>query len=165
MLEISHDMNWEVADKLKLFNDSKMQSFMWRSKHGTLYARKDLKRFQYIQEQNCEQCIAPIQNVIHVYTECPRYQLLFANLEQHLKLTEKFSYAEKLVGIDSGMHRTKLQLKKLNILRKCMYDAVHAGATLRWEEMLSCVENLYVIEYAIADKNNSLLKHFKSWEI
>ena len=142
-----------------------MQSFLWRSTHGKLYARKDLKRFLYIQDQNCEQCISPIQNVKHVYTECPRYQLLFANLEQHLKLTEKLSHSEKLIGIDSGVHRTKLQLKMLNILRKCMYNAVHAGATLSWESMLSCVENLYIIEYAIADRNGSLPKHFKSWDM
>ena len=54
---------------------------------------------------------------------------------------------------------------KINILRKCIYDAVHAETILRWEDVLCAVERLYVIEYAIADKTDTMLKHFKSWEM
>jgi hypothetical protein len=56
-------------------------------------------------------------------------------------------------------------MKKLNILRKCMYDAVHAEAVLRWEDVLKSVENMYIIEYAIADKSGCILKHLKNWEL
>jgi hypothetical protein len=57
------------------------------------------------------------------------------------------------------MKRTRLELKKLNILRKCIYDSVHA------ESILRCIDKTYVIEYAIADKTNSLIKHFGNWEM
>jgi hypothetical protein len=57
------------------------------------------------------------------------------------------------------MKRTRLELKKLNILRKCIYDSVHA------ESIICCIDKTYVIEYAIADKTNSLIKHFRNWEM
>jgi hypothetical protein len=88
-LEAEHDLNWHDIDKTKLFNDSRMQAFLWRSTHGKLNARKDLMRFNYIQDQCCTQCESPIQSVKHVFLDCVRNRRLFANFEAHIQLTEK----------------------------------------------------------------------------
>jgi hypothetical protein len=164
-LDFEYELDWLKIDGTKLFSDSKMQAFQWRSTHGKLYARKDLQRFNYIQDRNCTQCHAPIQNIKHVYIDCPRNAVLFANFERHYKLQTRLTDCEKLIGVDTNVSRTRLQLKKLNILRKCMYDAVHAEVILRWENVLKSVDNLYIIEYAIADQNGTILKHLKNWEL
>jgi exonuclease III len=164
-LDFEYELDWLKIDGTKLFSDSKMQAFQWRSTHGKLYARKDLQRFNYIQDQNCTQCHAPIQNIKHVYIDCPRNAMLFANFERHYKLQTGLTDCEKLIGVDTNVSRTSLQLKKLNILRKCMYDAVHAEVILRWEHVLKSVDNLYIIEYAIADRNGTILKHLRNWEL
>jgi hypothetical protein len=164
-LSNTHDLDWSRIDRTKLFKDSRMQAFQWRSTHGKLYARKDLVRFGYIQEQNCSQCHEPVQTIKHVFTECIRNQWLFANYERHYKLTEKLTHCEKLIGMDTSVNQTLLQLKQLNLLRRCIYDAVHAETILKWEEVLKCIDKLYVIEYAIADRNNTILKHLRNWEV
>jgi hypothetical protein len=164
-LEWKYGVNWMEIDRTKIFLDSRMQAFQWRLTHGKLYARKYLLRFKYIQEQNCTQCDAPVQTVKHVFNQCPRNMILFANFKRQYELEFKLSNWDRLIGFDTNIKRTRLQMKKLNILRKCMYDAVHAEAVLRWEDVLKSVENMYIIEYAIADKSGCILKHLKNWEL
>jgi hypothetical protein len=41
----------------------------------------------------------------------------------------------------TNVPRTKLQLKKLNIRRMYIYNAVHAEATLRWDNVEKCIKN------------------------
>jgi hypothetical protein len=95
----------------------------------------------------------------------PRNVILFSNFEKQYKLENKLSECEKLIGFDTNIERSKLQLKQLNILRKCMYDAVHAQVILKWEEVLKSVDNMYIIEYAIAEKSDQIAKHLKNWEL
>jgi hypothetical protein len=71
---------------------------------------------------------------------------------------------EKLIRFHTNCERARLQLKRLNILRKCICDAVHAEATLRWEDVLKCVDKTYIIEYAIADRKGTIQKDVKKWE-
>jgi hypothetical protein len=164
-LGIRHDIEWQSVDQIKIFSDSRMQDFQWRSTHGKLYARKDLLRLHYVQDQMCTQCSAPIKSVRQVYLECPRNVILFSNFEKQYKLENKLSECEKLIGFNTNIERSKLQLKQLNILRKCMYDAVHAQVILKWEEVLKSVDNMYIIEYAIAEKSDQIAKHLKNWEL
>jgi hypothetical protein len=55
-------------------------------------------------------------------------------------------------------------LKRLAILRRHIYDCVHSQEIPRWEAVMKRVEECYVIEYAIADKNGCIHKMLKSWE-
>lgn len=60
----------------------------------------------------------------------------------------KLTNIEKLNEMVTNKARTKLQQKKINILRKGIYDTVHSEETLRWEHVVSCIGNLYLVEYA-----------------
>jgi hypothetical protein len=45
-------------------------------------------------------------------------------------------------------------IKRLSILRKQLYDFNHQDIKLRWEMFINRVDEIYVIEYAIADRND-----------
>jgi hypothetical protein len=70
-----------------------------------------------------------------------------------------------LAKADSERTRTKVTLKRLGILRKYIYDCIHSGAMPKWEDVLTCIDKAYVIEYAIGDANGHVLKVLKEWEL
>jgi hypothetical protein len=41
---------WKTLDNLKIHTQSVMEAFSWRSMHGKLYARKDLKLYKFISD-------------------------------------------------------------------------------------------------------------------
>jgi hypothetical protein len=49
-------------------------------------------------------------------------------------------------------------------LRKQLYDFNHQDIKLRWEMFINRVDEIYVIEYAIADRNDKLPLHLKIWD-
>jgi hypothetical protein len=55
-------------------------------------------------------------------------------------------------------------IKCLNILRKQLYDFNHQDIMLRWEMFLNQVDEIYIIEYAIADRSDKLPLHLKIWD-
>jgi hypothetical protein len=161
----TYGIDWKWTDSLKLFTESRMQAFQWRSSHGKLYGRSDLDRFNYVGDSVCHLCNAPKQNIEHIYLQCPRIQLLFKNFERHLKLDTPISDCEKIIGADKNKERSKLTNKKLGVLRKCVYDSVHAQVTLKWEQVLKSIDNLYIIEYSIGEKNGRVHKVLKEWDL
>ena len=72
---------------------------------------------------------------------------------------------EKVIGIDPSCNREQLTLKKLNILRKCIYDHNHRDEEIVWEMVLHRIDRIYTIEYCIADRNNKLASHLKHWNV
>jgi hypothetical protein len=97
-------------------------------------------------------------------TECTYSQRLFACFERKYKLNEKLSELEKLIGIDPRIERSLITIKRLSILRKQLYDFNHQDIKLRWEMFINRVDEIYVIEYAIADRNDKLPLHLKIWD-
>jgi hypothetical protein len=95
----------------------------------------------------------PRQSVEHLYTECTYSQRLFARFERKFKLSEKLSDLEKLIGMDPLIERSLIMIKRLNILRKQCNDFTHQDIKLRWEMFLYRVDEIYIIEYAIADRS------------
>jgi hypothetical protein len=79
-------------------------------------------------------------------------------------LSEKLSELEKLIGIDPLIERNLIMIKCLNILRKQLYDFNHQDIKLRWEMFLNQVDEIYIIEYAIADRSDKLPLHLKIWD-
>jgi hypothetical protein len=79
-------------DLSKLYIQACMESFQWRRAHGKLYARRDLVRFNYIQEANCIYCYEPQQTIEHLYTDCGRTQILFKNFKKHYKLDTELTW-------------------------------------------------------------------------
>jgi hypothetical protein len=71
---------------------------------------------------------------------------------------------EKLIGIDPRIERRLITIKRLSILRKQLFDFNHQDIKLRWEMFINRVDEIYVIEYAIADRNDKLLLHLKIWD-
>jgi hypothetical protein len=117
-----YEQDWKKIDLSKLYIQACMESFQWRSAHGKLYARRDLVRFNNIQEANCIYCYEPQQTIKHLYTECGTTQILFKNFEKHYKLDTELTWCEKMIGMDTSMPRHKATHKRLSILGKliCM---------------------------------------------
>jgi hypothetical protein len=55
-------------------------------------------------------------------------------------------------------------IKLLNILRKQLYDFNHQDIKLRSEIFLNRVDDIYIIEYAIADRSDKLPLHLQIWD-
>ena len=62
-LTAEFDINWSEVDKKLIFKESKLAAFQWQGYHGKLYARKDLKQFDYIQEPRCIYCLEASQTI------------------------------------------------------------------------------------------------------
>ena len=157
-------IKWNWVDKTKISVYSKLQSFIWRSTHGKLYGNKDYFRMGVKQTSKCAYCDEEQQTVDHLYINCARFQKLFSCFEKQYNLTEKLTTMEKRIGIDTNIKRSKIILKKLNILRRAMHNFNHKDEILRWGTYLEMIENIYTIEYAIADRNDRVLQHLQHWE-
>ena len=79
-------------------------------------------------------------------------------------MSEKLSELEKLIGIDPLIERSLIMIKRLNILRKQLYDFKHQDIKLKWEMFLNRVDEIYIIEYVIAERSNKLPLHLKIWD-
>jgi hypothetical protein len=159
-----YDIDWKKVYRIKISNYSKQQAFGWRSTHGKLYGNKDFFRFGVKQSGKCGYCDNPRQSAEHLFTECTYLQRLFACFECKFKLNEKLSELEKLIGIDPSIERSLITIKCLSILRKQLYDFNHQDIKLRWEMFFNRVDEIYVIEYAIADRSDKLPLHLKIWD-
>jgi hypothetical protein len=135
-----------MVDRIKISNCSKQHAFGWRSTHGKLYGNKDFFRFVVKQSRKWGYCYDPRQSVKHLYTECSYSQRLFACFDGKFKLSEKLSELEKLIGIDPLIERSFIMIKRLNILRKQLYDFNHQDIKFRWEMFLNQVDEIYIIE-------------------
>jgi hypothetical protein len=96
--------------------------------------------------------------------KCTYSQHIFACFERKFKLNEKLSDLEKLFGIDPLIERSLIMIKRLNILRKQLYDFNHQDIKLRWEMFINRVDEIYIIECAIADRSDKLPLHLEIWD-
>jgi hypothetical protein len=128
-----YEQDWKKINLSNLYIQACMESFQWRSAHGKLYTRRDLVRFNHIQEANCIYCYEPQQTIDHLYTECGRAQILFKNFEKHYKLDTELTWCEKMIGMDTSVPRHKATHKRLGILRKLIYSCNHKGRVPRWQ--------------------------------
>jgi hypothetical protein len=46
-----------------------------------------------------------------------------------------------------------------------MYDAAHARAIPRWEQVVKNIDRLYVLKYAIGEKSVRVHKVLKEWNL
>ena len=60
--------------------------------------------------------------------------------------------------MDPSRQWTKLFAKRINILRKLIYQYNHRDEKPRWGNYLGLVERVYVYEYAIADEKGKVLQ-------
>jgi hypothetical protein len=63
-----------------------------------------------------------------------------------------------------SIERSLITIKRLSILRKTLYDFNHQDIKLRWEMFINRVDDIYVIEYGIADRNDKLPLQLKIWD-
>ena len=163
-IEAEHGIiGWDRLDKLKISTYSRQQAFHWRSTHGKLYANKQFHGMGIKQNSKCTYCAEESQTINHLYLNCDTTKQLFACFENQYKLVEKLTELEKLIGVDPGVDRPKLILKKLGILRRIIYQSNHKDEKPRWNSFLDLVEKVYTYEYAIADRNGKILQHLKFW--
>ena len=156
-------VDWKALDKTKLFISTKYESFCWRSLHGLVYTNRDYKRFGVKEDEIC-QC-GETQNLTHLMVECRRSKHLFANFQVQYSLRESLTDCEKIMGIDPTKSRTKATLKKLAILRNAIIMSNYRDENLRWEMVLAKIDKVYVSEYAVANRQEKLPMHFKSWDM
>ena len=69
------------------------------------------------------------------------------------------------MGIDPTKSRTKAVLKKLAILRNAIIMSNYRDEVLRWEIFLHKVDQVYLSEFAVANRNEKLPNHLKSWDM
>jgi hypothetical protein len=81
---VRYSIDWTWVDSQKLFTESYMQAFLWRSTHGKLYGRSDLYRFGYTQDETCDNCNHPRQTTEHLFLQCPPVLSLITQFEEHL---------------------------------------------------------------------------------
>ena len=155
-------VDWRALDRTKLFISTKYESFCWRSLHGLIYTNRDYKRFGVKEDEKC-QC-GEVQNLTHLMVDCQKSKKLFANFQVQFCLKDKLTDCEKMMGIDPTMTRTKAVLKKLTILRNAIIMSNYRDEVLRWETVLEKIDKCYVSEYAVANRQDKLPKHFKSWD-
>jgi hypothetical protein len=111
------------------------------------------------------QNLTTVRSVSRQSIICPRSQLLFRNFEGQYKLDVGLSDCEKLIGVEVRIARDKLSLKRLGILRKSVYDCNHDCRVPKWDEILTAIDRLYVIEYGIAERGGRIDKVLKDWGI
>ena len=116
------------------------------------------------EEAKCTYCSEESQSLKHLFIDCIHTKSLFANFVRQYKVAEPLTDLEKLIGVDPSQQRTKLTLKRLNILRRMIYQANHLDEKPRWGKYLELIDKVYVYEYAIADKGGKVLQHLKLWE-
>jgi hypothetical protein len=80
-----------------------------------------------------------------------------------LGLSVKLTETEKRIGLDNNSDRSRIINKKINVLRKCIYDAAHARVIPRWEQVVQNIDRLYVLEYSIGEKSGRVHKVLKEW--
>jgi hypothetical protein len=68
-----------------------------------------------------------------------------------LGLSVNLTETEKQIGLDNNSDRSHIINKKINVLRKIIYDAAHARVIPRWEHVVKNIDRLYVLEYAIGE--------------
>ena len=158
-------IDWKKIDNLKLFVSTKLVSFYWRSTHGLVYSNRDYKRFGVKEDETC-QC-GELQSLEQLMIDCITSKKLFANFQVQFRLQENLSECEKLMGIDPTIQRTKGVLKKLAILRNAILMSNYREEVLRWPMVLNKIDKVYVLEYAIADRDRQekLPSHFSSWDM
>jgi hypothetical protein len=144
-----------------VFKESKMRSFQWQK----LYARKYLSRFGLIQEAKCIYCPEQSQSIGHLYNGCTRTQILFMNFERQYCVEIMLTECERLIGFDTTVKRDKIFHKRLGILRKNIYDSNHNDIVPRWDNMLQAIDRVYVLEYAIAERQGRVDKVLKEWDL
>jgi hypothetical protein len=103
--------------------------------------------------------------VEHLFTECPRTQIIFKNFEQQYCIKASLTKCEKMTGVDTNMKRENILHKRLGIMRKNIYDCNHNGTVPRWENMLRAIDRVYVLEYAIAEQNGRVDRVLKVWDL
>ena len=80
-------------------------------------------------------------------------------------MLDQITNCEKLMGIDPTKQRTKAMLKKLAILRNAIIMSNYRDEVLRWSMVLHRIDNVYTKEYAVANRQDKLQMHFKSWDM
>ena len=148
---------------MRISTYSRMQAFLWRSSHGKLFANKHFHAMGIKEEAKCTYCNEDSQSLKHLYIDCHHTKSLFANFERQYKVAEPLTDLEKLIGVDPSRKRTKLFTKRINILRRLIYQFNHRDEKPRWGNYLDLVERVYVYEYAIADEKGKVLQHLKIW--
>ena len=115
------------------------------------------------EEEKCH--CGDIQTLEHLMLQCQRSKMLFANFQVQFKMQEKLTDTERLMGIDPTVQRTKGLLKKLAILRNEIIMSNYRDEVLRWSMVLHKIDKIYIQEYAVANRQEKLPMHFKSWDM
>jgi hypothetical protein len=158
--------DWKKLDVegRRISNYSKQIAFAFRSMNGLLYANKEFYKFQVKGSAECQLCDEPIQTVDHLYLDCRKVKDLFANFKIEYKV-DHLTELEKLMGHDTNSQLSQLNRKRLNILRKFIYNQNHLHETPRWASFRDYIGKAYVYEYSIAAKKGKLALHFQTWDM
>ena len=67
---------------------------------------------------------------------------------------------DRVIGIER-----EGESERKEILREIEWERDYGDEVLRWPMVLNKIDKVYVLEYAIADRQVKLLMHFRSWDM
>jgi hypothetical protein len=158
-----YGMDWSRVNGKTLFSHSRLETFMWKSCNGKLYGNKMLKIFRVKDEAECWFCKQADQSFEHVMLECAAGRAIFARFAS--TYGAPVSDCEKLVGLNTNIPRKPGWLKRLNVVRKYVYDCNRKDKIMTWEGAVASWERVYVEEYAIGDRQDRLIHILTAWEL
>jgi hypothetical protein len=161
-ISFKYALDWKLVNNRKMFVHSRIEAFNRKSQNGKLYGNKDLTRFGVKDDPACR-CGKAQQTSEHVMLECSLYENPFTRFEKEFGVT--ISECERLVGVDTTIARPLGILKRLNIMRKYVYD-INCGDKIGvWDGIREQWDRIYVEEYAIGSKKERELSDIQSWEV
>jgi len=154
----SNDSPQEYSKKIKSFsNSTKNRSFLFKLFNGLIYSNKELTNFGYTTEDYCSFCKKENDSRDHMMLDCKVVRILRNKIYQrfHLdpcRLQEWFGTGDKIEDFI------------LLSLNKFIYYSKVAGQSPSHDAFYGSIINEYHIEYKIAERNGTLIRHFSKWD-
>jgi len=152
------DLSYILKKTCFVSNNTKFRSFILKICNGLIYSNKELARFGYSKDHNCTFCKTNIDSKEHMLFQCEIVSRLRVQLYRIMKMTP--SRFEEWFGTNKDGE--DLILLSLN---KFIYQCKYAEKNPTLQSFLASIKYEQSLEYIIAEKNNSLLTHFKKWDV
>jgi len=163
------DCNWSTlySTPFLITTSTKIRSFHVRLTHGLLYGNKQLNKFGYKEESNCQLCTTPLQTFQHLMIECEAIADLWRRIEREFSniFEEPLSNTEKELGcVEKEDEYFISKNLLLLIVRRYIYQCNIDGTNPTYAGVISYLRMHERIEYAIASRSDAVEKHFLKWE-
>ena len=163
------ESEWETYYSMQtgLTISSKLRAFHWRQAHGLLYGNKELNRFGFKRNSECQLCSTPKQTYEHLMIQCPEIKSMwkelatvFSSVFREGEMTEKAKITAILDCEDGFQSKNFLMM----CFKKFIYDSNINEVRPQFCQFLERLKRLEKVERKIAESKNKSEVHFRKWE-